>query len=68
MGDAEPEEDPYRDAVAEQFRRERAEVWVRAWEARAGKKGCHYKDEPARWADECLKDYEKRFLNEDRAL
>lgn len=39
----------------------RREVWVAAWTATAQANNCASKDVATSWADECLKQYDKRF-------
>jgi len=40
-----------------------AEIWLRAWLACATSANVREIDQPARWADACVKEYSKRFLH-----
>jgi len=39
----------------------REEVWLRAWVVVAGSLGVRKTEAPTAWADDCLKEFDKRF-------
>ncbi len=39
----------------------RAQLWAATWVAVATSSNCTYIESPTKWADECLREFDKRF-------